>query len=245
MSKVITHLATILVGAAIGYITYPIVNKPSTANHNSEQQTSAQTQTQTTLIVKEVETSEKQQDAISESSLEAFAEDNATVDAQEKAIRVNGQMQKIVQPQPSKDLAEWQVQRRDELSDLIKRYFPDTIAPFFESKMLEANTHLSTPNDTKLTVDDQQWALDMEQLIKDRIMLHEDGSNLDVHSVQCMQKVCEILGTSMVPGSWHAVHWDIIKHVLEQEIALLTEEGTNLSFDVEGNEHFYFQFVFG
>lgn len=248
MNKTLPYLFIAVISGVAGYFSYPLLNVDVAISASSEQARphtngvdntikKDQPNASATQLQDAIKTTENQPPETLASQEPHTPVDNAR-DTNSRDISPNA-----TERDKNAPLSDWQLQRRETISNQIKAHLPEKTAPIFEKHVFEGNDFLSEPA-AETDYDDAQWAADMEQLLRDRIALHEKASVIQIHSVLCRNKVCDMLGTSLEMGSWQAVQISIYNYFQAQGILFHPERSKNGAFITDGNVHFYAQFVF-
>ena len=144
------------------------------------------------------------------------------------------------------DYLDWQAQRRKDIAKQLERFEDEQLKDFISSKIIDDNPFLSNPELRQNPIDDQLWAMQLEQDL--RLILqqhvHVASGQVLLESLICKQLVCEVIAIENTPNIWSRVYLDTIGVLIQRGFNLDNMAGVNYSFHYDENSFIYHQFVF-
>ncbi len=115
-------------------------------------------------------------------------------------------------------LSDWASEHRSKVSDLIEAHASPQLSGYMVEKMKEANSFVSQPELKQPLAEDEGWAFNMEQELRQFIASHETTESFELLNLSCKQLVCDILGRDSGGHSWQKLYIAILTKVPTVEL---------------------------
>lgn len=146
----------------------------------------------------------------------------------------------------SQVFSEWQSARKEELFELISNLKDTEARDFIATKVINENPFLTESNARQSELDDEIWAMQMQQDLYMLFNTQQDVASgaVQIDSLVCKQLVCEIVAKEQVPRTWMNVYINVMKLLIERGEKLDTTSPHNYEFNFDNDSFIYNQFVF-
>ena len=156
------------------------------------------------------------------SSLESDQMDSQNLE-QEENLHANPESMSITEQatQLTEDellLSDWASEHRSKVSELIEAHASPQLSGHMVEKMKEANSFVTQPELKQPLAEDEGWAFNMEQELRQFIASHETAESFELLNLSCKQLVCDILGRDSGGHSWQKLYIAILTKVPTVEL---------------------------
>ncbi|MCH2056041.1 MAG: hypothetical protein MK214_05400 [Thalassotalea sp.] len=134
-------------------------------------------------------------------------------------------------------LNEWATEHRSKLQELITANSSSELSSHMFAKIQEGNDFVTQPELKQDVIDDDVWAYNMTQELRQFIENHKHAANFELLNVSCKQLMCDILGKDIGGNTWFKIYIDALTQIPNAEFpSSETESPMSLTY-LDGNDN--------
>ena len=216
MKTISTNVIVAITAFTTGYLLYPQLNSntstelntkvpPKAQSSNTQPEALANHSLDETQVNKTAATNDESQQELEDESLILNPDNNASVE---------NQLDKKVTNMPSsieqEQLKEWSVEYQENIESILLSYMTEGAAMHMKEEIITNNEIFDTPSINQDPTDDETWAFNTEQQLRQLLEQHELSNDFDVFNVSCKQLNCDILGVDKTRNSWFPIYFSLL-----------------------------------